>query len=142
MTGVPFLFIKIGSLNKKIALIANNRYEWCVSYLAITTSNMVVVPLDKMLPENEIKSLIERSKVDAVIYEDKYSEIFDNIKKENIGLIEVMGLAVLPARLAKEIVLLEDAMLNAFSTPIAVSIRGIRPTVFFSKPSFSSSSVM
>ena len=35
-----------------------------------------------------------------------------HIKKENIGLIEVMGLAVLPARLAKEIVLLEDAMQN------------------------------
>ena len=35
-----------------------------------------------------------------------------HIKKENIGLIEVMGLAVLPARLSKEIVLLEDALLN------------------------------
>lgn len=35
-----------------------------------------------------------------------------HIKKENIGLIEVMGLAVLPARLAKEIVQLQDAMLN------------------------------
>ena len=35
-----------------------------------------------------------------------------HIKKENIGLIEVMGLAVLPARLAKEISLMEDAMLN------------------------------
>ena len=35
-----------------------------------------------------------------------------HIKKENIGLIEVMGLAVLPSRLAKEISLLETAMLN------------------------------
>ncbi len=35
-----------------------------------------------------------------------------HIKKENIGLIEVMGLAVLPARLANEIVLLENALLN------------------------------
>ena len=35
-----------------------------------------------------------------------------DIKKENIGLIEVMGLAVLPARLAKEINMLETAMLN------------------------------
>ncbi len=35
-----------------------------------------------------------------------------HIKKENIGLIEVMGLAVLPARLSKEIVLIENAMLN------------------------------
>lgn len=35
-----------------------------------------------------------------------------HIKKENIGLIEVMGLAVLPARLAKEMDLLETVMLN------------------------------
>ena len=35
-----------------------------------------------------------------------------HIKKENIGLIEVMGLAVLPARLKNEIALLEDAILE------------------------------
>ena len=35
-----------------------------------------------------------------------------NIKKENIGLIEVMGLAVLPARLKEEIALMKDAILQ------------------------------
>ena len=35
-----------------------------------------------------------------------------NIKKENIGLIEVMGLAVLPARLKAEIALMKDAILS------------------------------
>ena len=35
-----------------------------------------------------------------------------NIKKENIGLIEVMGLAVLPARLKDEIAALCDAILS------------------------------
>ena len=35
-----------------------------------------------------------------------------NIKKENIGLIEVMGLAVLPARLKGEIALMKDAILS------------------------------
>lgn len=35
-----------------------------------------------------------------------------HIKKENIGLIEVMGLAVLPSRLAKELAALETAMLG------------------------------
>ena len=74
--------LNMGLENKKIAVIGNNRYEWCESYLAITTSNMVVVPLDKALPSNEIKSLIERSKADAVIYENKYSEVFENIKNE------------------------------------------------------------
>jgi UDPglucose--hexose-1-phosphate uridylyltransferase len=35
-----------------------------------------------------------------------------HIKKENIGLIEVMGLAVLPSRLDKELDLLKDAILS------------------------------
>ncbi len=35
-----------------------------------------------------------------------------HIKKENIGLIEVMGLAVLPARLKDEMALLEEAILQ------------------------------
>ena len=38
-----------------------------------------------------------------------------HIKKENIGLIEVMGLAVLPSRLAREIEMLENLMLTGES---------------------------
>ena len=38
-----------------------------------------------------------------------------HIKKENIGLIEVMGLAVLPARLEKEINILKGYLLNKVS---------------------------
>ncbi len=37
---------------------------------------------------------------------------YHHIKKENIGLIEVMGLAVLPSRLKEEITLLSEALLS------------------------------
>lgn len=40
-------------------------------------------------------------------------EELHHIKKENIGLIEVMGLAVLPSRLKKEMERLEKAILNS-----------------------------
>ena len=79
--GLGTSLLNLGLKDKKVAIISNNRYEWCVSYLSITTSNMVAVPLDKMLPAHEIKSLIERAKVDAVIFENKYKEIFDEIRK-------------------------------------------------------------
>lgn len=39
-------------------------------------------------------------------------EELHHIKKENIGLIEVMGLAVLPARLKQEMTVLKESMLN------------------------------
>ena len=76
------MLLNMGLENKKIALIGNNRYECCESYFAITTSNMIVVPLDKALTSQEIKSLIERSKADAVIFEDKYNEVFQQLKEE------------------------------------------------------------
>lgn len=74
--------INLGLSQKKIAIISPNRYEWCVSYLAITTSDMVVVPLDRALPNNEIENLIIRSKAEAVIFDKKYSEVFSKIAKE------------------------------------------------------------
>ena len=66
----------------RIALIADNRYEWCVSYLAITTAGLVVVPLDKSLPGNEIKDLLKRSESDGVIFSDKYLDIMKEAKCE------------------------------------------------------------
>lgn len=41
-----------------------------------------------------------------------------HIKKENIGLIEVMGLAVLPARLNTEIPVIQHALLNDLLLPL------------------------
>lgn len=80
--------LNMGLEGKKIALIGNNRYEWCESYFAVTTSNIVVVPLDKALPNGEIKSLIERSKADAIIYENKYSEVFEEIKNSGTSSLK------------------------------------------------------
>ena len=71
--------------NKRVAIIAPNRYEWCVSYLAVGTAGLTVVPLDKSLPDNEIESLIVRSKVDVVIFDKKYIEVFKKIEKEKIS---------------------------------------------------------
>lgn len=57
---------------KKVAIISDNRYEWCASYLAVTTAGLVVVPLDKSLPKNEILELLKRSESDSIIFSDKY----------------------------------------------------------------------
>ena len=72
-----------GFENKKIVLIGNNRYEWCTSYFATTTGNMIVVPLDKALPDNEIENLITRSEAEVVIFDEKYIDVMIKIKKES-----------------------------------------------------------
>lgn len=68
---------------KRICLISDNRYEWFVSYLAITTAGLTVVPLDKSLPNNEITSLIKRSEADGIIFSKQYSDTISNYQKEN-----------------------------------------------------------
>ena len=75
--------VNLGLKDKRIAVISDNRYEWCVTYLAVTTGTGVIVPLDKALPANEIESLIIRSEVEAIVYSSKYDEIMNDIKARN-----------------------------------------------------------
>ena len=83
VTKLGTALLDMGLEGKKVALIGRNRYEWCVTYMAVACGNMIIVPLDRSLPNSEIKSLISRSEAEAVIYDEKYEEAFDEIKKEN-----------------------------------------------------------
>ena len=79
--------LQMGLSGKKVAVIGNNRYEWCTTYLAVTTGGMIIVPLDKALPENELQSLILRSKAEAIICEQKYIEAVTNLQNSNLKYI-------------------------------------------------------
>lgn len=73
--------IKRGLKGKRIAVIAPNRYEWMVSYLAAVNGVGIVVPLDKGLPNKEIESLLQRSKADVVIFDKCYHDIMKEFKE-------------------------------------------------------------
>lgn len=73
--------IDMGLQGKRIAIIGENRYEWSLAYMAITCGTGVVVPLDKLLPANELETLIVRSGVEAIFYSSKYDEIMKDIKQ-------------------------------------------------------------
>jgi len=71
----------LGLKGKRIAILAKNRYEWALSYVAILLGGMIAVPLDKALTDIEIENCLIRSKVDGIIYEEKYKEIVGKVKK-------------------------------------------------------------
>ena len=81
-------FINMGFKNKRIAVISKNRYEWIVAYLATVNGTGVVIPLDKGLPEQEIISLLQRSKADVIVFEKEFTEIIKNAKES--GKIELL----------------------------------------------------
>lgn len=68
---------------KRVVLIGNNRYEWCITYFATTTGNMIVVPMDKALPDNEIQSLVKRSEAEVAVFDKKYADVMKKIKKDD-----------------------------------------------------------
>lgn len=82
--GLGTKLIDMGLKDKRIAVISENRYEWEIAYLSIVCGTGTVVPLDKSLPENELESLIERSKAEAIICSQKYVEILKKTKLKYI----------------------------------------------------------
>jgi long-chain acyl-CoA synthetase len=73
---------------KRIAVIGENRFEWEIAYLAIACGTGIVVPLDKSLPENELKRLIERSEVEAIFYSGKYEDKLKKMVLEGTGKLK------------------------------------------------------
>lgn len=63
--------IDMGLKDKKIAVVGENRYEWAISYMAVVAGVGTVVPIDKELPFNEIKYLLDFAEVEAIISSGK-----------------------------------------------------------------------
>ena len=80
--------LTLGLKGKRVAVIGENRYEWEIAYLSVVCGVGVVVPLDKSLPENELKRVIERSGVEAIIFSNKYEEVLRKIVLEGIGKLK------------------------------------------------------
>jgi long-chain acyl-CoA synthetase len=66
--------IDMGLKDKFIAVIGENRYEWCLSYLAVVNGTGIVVPLDRELPLSEIENLLMRSNASAIIFSGKHEK--------------------------------------------------------------------
>ncbi len=49
-----------------VAILSETRYEWYVSYLAVLNGEAIIVPLDKELPGEELRNLLERAHVRAI----------------------------------------------------------------------------
>ena len=107
--------------SRRVAIISPNRYEWCVSYFAVEIAGLLVIPLDKSLPGNEIKGLLERSQADTIFYSSKYENdvkscntkiCFDLIEKENFDIDEKSDTSISYLDLIKVGQTLGDNQLN------------------------------
>ena len=73
--------IEKGFLNKRIAVIGKNTYEWCVSYLAASIVG-VVVPIDKELQPHDVINFMNVSQTVCILGDSKnLDSVLDNIEK-------------------------------------------------------------
>lgn len=68
-----------GFQGKHIALIGNSSVEWIESYLGIITGKTVAVPLDAMLPMEDLADLINRSDSEALFLSPKNQKLSEGI---------------------------------------------------------------
>jgi len=66
--------LSLGLADRNIAVIGENSYRWCVAHLAVVNGIGISVPLDRLLPQEEILSLLERGHVSAVIFDGSFME--------------------------------------------------------------------
>ncbi len=65
----------LGLAGRRVAVIGENCYEWCLAHVAVTNGLGVSVPLDRLLPDTEILSLLERGEASAVVYAPAFHKV-------------------------------------------------------------------
>ena len=97
MNALGTTLLDMGLQNAKIAVLSENRYEWCLTYLAVANGVGTIVPLDKELPENEITSLLARSEAKAIVTSAGHLETLEKVKNELPNLKYIISMDHNPA---------------------------------------------
>ena len=82
VNGMGTALIAHGMKDKRIAVIGETTYMWSIGYLGTVCGTGIVVPLDKELPYNELKNLINEAECSAVIFDKKREATFVKMMEE------------------------------------------------------------
>lgn len=72
----------LGLKEKRFAVISETRYEWLEAYLAAIMGGGIIVPLDKELNIEQIKSFIEFAEVDCIVFSSQYRNSIFSIAEQ------------------------------------------------------------
>lgn len=75
-----------GFRGSRVAVIAENCYEWMLVYYAVPCGLGITVPLDKGLPYDEALQSLQRSKADIIVFDKKHQELIENLKNDDTEL--------------------------------------------------------
>lgn len=70
--GIASFLVKSGVRpGDRVAIVSENRYEWCASYLAVLMAGGTAVPVDSQLGREEIRNLLNDSGTTLILYSAK-----------------------------------------------------------------------
>lgn len=78
---------------KHIAILGSSSYAWVISFLGICNSSNVAIPIDKMLPKQEILNLLTMGDVDVVFLDEEFEVIMDDIRNSNNQVTDIISFA-------------------------------------------------
>jgi long-chain acyl-CoA synthetase len=74
--------LDLGLAGRRVAVVGENQYAWAVTYLAVANGVGVIVPVDRELPEGEIRRCLERAEAEAVVFAESKREVMASIARE------------------------------------------------------------
>ncbi len=83
-------FVKEGWCGKHIAIIGSSSYNWITAFLGITCSANVVIPIDRMLPEEDILGLLSMGDADMVFISEEFKPLAQKILHGDNPVTEVV----------------------------------------------------
>ncbi len=69
--------LNLGLGGGRLAIVGENSYPWCVADVTVMNGIGVAVPLDRMLPEDELISLLDRGEVDTLFYDASFHDMVE-----------------------------------------------------------------
>ena len=82
--------VKRGCFGKHIAIIGSTSYYWLATFLGVACSTNVIIPIDKMLTENEMLNLLVMGDVDMVFLSSEHEEMQRLIVEADNKVTEVV----------------------------------------------------
>lgn len=67
---------------KHIAVIGDNMYEWILTYMTAMCGDMVIVPLDKDLPAEQLAELIRFADVSAIVFAPRLAGMVEEMRPD------------------------------------------------------------
>ena len=87
MDALGTALFEMGLADSRIAIAADNCYEWCLSYITVVCGGCVVVPTDKELAAEDIYGILAKSEAKLLFCDAKLLEKLDKEKLSGVTLV-------------------------------------------------------